>query len=162
MWAGYSNRYSDWLRAGQSGDRIPVGARLSTPVQTGRRAHPTSCTMGTGSFPGVKSGRGVTLTTHPLLVPWSWKGKAISLLPLRAARPVQSLGACTGVTFTFFTFNVSRNGMFYSFCNSCHQYALQCFYTFACFVRITINLPTTNRFSDNGSALVIFWNSQCF
>jgi len=26
--------------------------------------------MGTGSFPGVKSGRGVTLTAHPLLVPW--------------------------------------------------------------------------------------------
>ena len=28
-------------------------------------------TMGNGSFPGVKSGRGVTLTPHPLLVPWS-------------------------------------------------------------------------------------------
>jgi len=27
--------------------------------------------MGTGSFQGVKSGRGVTLTLHPLLVPWS-------------------------------------------------------------------------------------------
>jgi len=27
--------------------------------------------MGTGSFPGVKNGRGVTLTSHPLLVPWS-------------------------------------------------------------------------------------------
>jgi len=27
--------------------------------------------MGTGSFSGVKSGRGVTLTPHPLLVPWS-------------------------------------------------------------------------------------------
>jgi len=27
--------------------------------------------MGTGSFPGVKSGRGVTLTPHPLLVPSS-------------------------------------------------------------------------------------------
>jgi len=27
--------------------------------------------MGTGSFPGVKSGLGVTLTPHPLLVPWS-------------------------------------------------------------------------------------------
>jgi len=26
-------------------------------------------TMGTGSLPGVKSGRGVTLTPHPLLVP---------------------------------------------------------------------------------------------
>jgi hypothetical protein len=27
--------------------------------------------MGTGSFPGVESGRGVTLTSHPLLVPRS-------------------------------------------------------------------------------------------
>jgi len=27
--------------------------------------------MGTGSFPGVKSGRGVTLSPHPLQVPWS-------------------------------------------------------------------------------------------
>jgi hypothetical protein len=28
-------------------------------------------TMGTGSFPGVESGRGVTLTPHPLLAPRS-------------------------------------------------------------------------------------------
>jgi hypothetical protein len=34
-------------------------------------AHPASCRMGTGSFPGVESGRGVTLTPHPLLVPRS-------------------------------------------------------------------------------------------
>ena len=33
--------------------------------------HPASCTMGTGSFPGVRCGRGVTLTSHPLLVPRS-------------------------------------------------------------------------------------------
>ena len=45
------------------------GARFSAPVQTGPGAHPASCTTGTGSFPGVKSGRGVTLTSHPLLVP---------------------------------------------------------------------------------------------
>jgi len=44
-------------------------ARFSTPVQTGPGAHPASCTMGTGSFPVVKSGRGVTLTPHPHLVP---------------------------------------------------------------------------------------------
>ena len=60
-------------------------------------AHP-ACTMDTGSFPGVKSGQGVT--PHPLLGPWSWKGRAIPLLPLRAIRPVQRLSACTGVRFT--------------------------------------------------------------
>jgi hypothetical protein len=41
-------------RAGQSGDRILVGAAFSAPVQTGPGAHPASYTMGTGSFPGVK------------------------------------------------------------------------------------------------------------
>ena len=45
------------------------GARFSAPVQTGPGAHPASCTMGTGSFPGVKSGRGVTLTPQQLPVP---------------------------------------------------------------------------------------------
>jgi len=35
------------------------GARFSEPV------HPASCKMGTGSLPGVNSGRGVTLTPHP-------------------------------------------------------------------------------------------------
>ena len=50
---------------------------------------------------GVKSGRGVTLTPHPLLLLWSRKSRAIPLLPLLAVRPVQSLSACTRVTFTF-------------------------------------------------------------
>ena len=86
---------------GRSGDRIPVGARFSAPVLIGPGAHPASRMMCTGSFPGVKSGRGVTLTPHHLLVPWSWKGKAIPLLHLWAVRPVQSLSACTRVTFTF-------------------------------------------------------------
>ena len=61
-------RYSDSPRAGRSGDRIPVGARFSAPVQTGSEARPASYIMGTESFPGVKRpGRGVD---HPLhLVP---------------------------------------------------------------------------------------------
>ena len=54
------------------------------PVQTGPGAHPGSCTMGTGSFPGVKCGRGVALTTYPLLVPRSWKSRAIPLPTLWA------------------------------------------------------------------------------
>ena len=102
-WPAYVSilRYSDWLRAGRSGDRIPVGVRFSAPVHTGPEAHPSSCTMGTGSFPGLKIGRGVTLTPHPILVPWSWKGRAIPLLPLWAARSVQSLSACTRVHFIY-------------------------------------------------------------
>jgi len=35
-----------------------VGARFSALVQIGPGAHPASCTMGTGSFAGVKSDRG--------------------------------------------------------------------------------------------------------
>jgi hypothetical protein len=71
------------------------GSRFSAPVQTGPGAHPVSYAMGTGSFPGIKSGRGLTLTPHPLLVPWSRNGRAIPLLPLWALRPVQCLSACT-------------------------------------------------------------------
>jgi len=100
-WAGLRSRRSDWLRAGRSGYRILVEARFSAPVQTGPVAHPASCTMGTESFPGVKSGRGLSLTPHPLLVPWSWKCRAIPLLPQWAVRPVQNLSTCTRVHFIF-------------------------------------------------------------
>jgi hypothetical protein len=98
------------------------GGWFSAPVQTGSGAHPNSC-MGTASFPGVKSGRGVSLTPHPLLVPWSWKIIAIPLFPLWAVRPVQSLSACRRVHFTLrrhyfiwqlsshFIHNVSRDSM---------------------------------------------------
>ena len=97
-WARYCSWYSDSLRAGRSGDRIPVGDEIFP--QTGPGAHPAFCTLGTGSFPGVKSGRDVTLAPHPLLVPWSRKSRAIPLLSLCAVRPVQSLSACTRVRFT--------------------------------------------------------------
>jgi len=49
-------------------------------------AHTASCKMCTGSSPGVKCCRGVLLTTHPLLVPRSWKCRAI-LLPTHWATP---------------------------------------------------------------------------
>jgi hypothetical protein len=55
--------------------RSPADAKdisFNLCVQTGSGAHPASCTMGTGGpFLGVKRGRGVTLTTHPHLVPRS-------------------------------------------------------------------------------------------
>ena len=51
------------LRAGRSGIESRW-ERDFPPVQTDPGAHPASCTMGAGSFPGVKCGRGVLLTTH--------------------------------------------------------------------------------------------------
>ena len=45
------------------------GARFPATVHTGPGVHPAPCTIVTRSFPGVKSGRDVTLTPHPLLVP---------------------------------------------------------------------------------------------
>jgi hypothetical protein len=55
----------DWLQAGSLGDRIPVGARFSAPVQTGPESHPASCTMGTESFPGVKERPGSNVDPSP-------------------------------------------------------------------------------------------------
>jgi len=52
-----------WTVRGLNSD----GARFSAPVQTGPEAHPASCTMGTGSFPGVRCCWGLTLTPYPLL-----------------------------------------------------------------------------------------------
>jgi hypothetical protein len=50
----------------------------------GSGAHPASYTTGTGgSFPGVKRGRSVILTTHPLLVPRLRVGAVPPLLPKR-------------------------------------------------------------------------------
>ena len=69
------------LRAGRSGIESLWG-RDFPPVQTGPGAHPASCNMGTESFPGVKCGRSVLLTTHPLLVPRSRKSRAIPLSTL--------------------------------------------------------------------------------
>jgi len=51
--------------------------------------------MSTRSFPGVKSGRDVTLTPHPILVPWPRKSRAKLYSPYgpyglyRASVPVQ-------------------------------------------------------------------------
>ena len=67
-WPGSSVGIATGYGLGRSGDRIPVGARFSAPVYTGSGPHLASCTMGTGSFPGIKTGWGVTLTPHLLLV----------------------------------------------------------------------------------------------
>ena len=93
----YGPRSSDGiateLRAGQSGIESRYG-RDFLSVQTGPVAYPASCKMSTESFPGVKCGRGVLLTTHSLLVPRSWKMRAIY-------PPSGPHRACNGIKFTF-------------------------------------------------------------
>jgi hypothetical protein len=53
---GKHSWYGDSLEAGWSGDWILVGARFSTSIQASPRdpSPPASCTIRTGSFPGVK------------------------------------------------------------------------------------------------------------
>jgi hypothetical protein len=59
----------------------PGGARFFAHIQTGPGAHPASCTVGTGSFMGVKQlGHGAD--HPPLLVPRSRMSRAIPLLPV--------------------------------------------------------------------------------
>ena len=87
------------LRAGGSGIESQWG-RDFPPVQTGPGAHPASCTMRAGPFPGVKSGRGMLLTTHLLLVPRSWKSRAI---------PLPTLWATTGLKREHFNFTFYRD-----------------------------------------------------
>jgi len=102
-WTGQLSRYSDWLRAERSGDRIPGGgAKFSAPIEIGPGAHPAACTMGTESFSGVRNGRGMTLTPQP----FSYHGQERVELYLyflyepyglyRASVPVQ----CCTFTFT--------------------------------------------------------------
>ena len=75
-------RDSDSLRAGRSGDRIPVDARFLAPVQIGPEAHPASFKIGTVSFPGLKRpGRGADLP--PLPVPRLRMGGAVPLCVFR-------------------------------------------------------------------------------
>jgi hypothetical protein len=58
--------------------------------------------MGSGSFPGVKNGRGVTLTTHLLLVQWSWKRRAIPLPTFWA-----TTGPVTGTLYLLYFFLIA-------------------------------------------------------
>jgi hypothetical protein len=60
-------------------------------VQTGSEAHPASCTMGTGVLsPGLKRGRGKTLTTHPHLVLRSRMSRSYT------SSPPSAFMACSG------------------------------------------------------------------
>ena len=62
------------------------------PVQTAPGAHPASCRMGTGSFPGVKCGRSVCWP----LTPFQCRGHG--RVELYLSPPSGSHRACNGIT----------------------------------------------------------------
>jgi hypothetical protein len=53
------------IATGYGLDGPGIESQFPAPVQTGPGAHPASCIMGAGSFPGVKSGRSVKLIPCP-------------------------------------------------------------------------------------------------
>jgi fructose 1,6-bisphosphatase len=59
----------DWLRAGRSGDRIPVRGEIIHTSRDRLWGPPSLLYNGYQVFSGVKSGPVVTLTPHTLLVP---------------------------------------------------------------------------------------------
>ena len=83
------------------GDRIPVWGEICRTCPDRPWGPPSLLYNGYRVFPGVKERPEREADPSPILVPWSWKSRAIPLLPLWAVRPVQSLSACTRVTFTF-------------------------------------------------------------
>jgi hypothetical protein len=89
----------------------PGGGEIFRTCPDRPRGPPSLLYNGYLIFPGIKSGRGVTLTPHPIPVPWSRKSRAIPLLPLWAVRPVQSLSACTTVTFTIMTVRITGDDL---------------------------------------------------
>jgi hypothetical protein len=85
--------YSDSLRAGRFGDRIPVGDEIFSAVQTGPGAHPVSCTMGTGYFQGVKWSELGADQPSPSIA------EVANMLRLYLCLPSVSAQACREVTF---------------------------------------------------------------
>ena len=89
-----------WLTTGLTVRRSkPGGARFSTRLD--RPWGPPSFLYNEYSaFPGIKYGRGVLLTTHPLIVARSWKSRAI---------PLPTLWAITGpVTRTLYLYSYTK------------------------------------------------------
>jgi hypothetical protein len=87
----YAAVYRRWAGIAQSVQRLATGwaVRRSSPgggeifalVQTGRVAHPASCTMGSGSLSRRQSGRGEALTSHPHPVPRLKKEQSYTSTP---------------------------------------------------------------------------------
>ena len=112
--------------------------------------------MGTGSFPGVKCGRGVLLTTHPLLVPQCRKSRAIPLPTLWATQ------ACNRDYFTFTFYKRESTLRWRSPLHSYHKRESTLRFPLHSYVRITIpkftscNLRTVKHNYEEGTSTLVY------
>jgi hypothetical protein len=129
-----------------------VAARFSAHVQTGHEANPAHCTIGTESFPGVKYGQDVLLTTYPLLVPRFWKSRALYLYP-----PSGPHRGCNGVTLRFYYYSFLKedeedNSLILKVTSQrsmspyCHLLFL---YNFECLILRRPKIHRTNMYHDS-------------
>ena len=89
LWAGQLSRYSDWLRAGRSGDRIPVGGEIFR-TYADRPWGPTSLLYnGYRVFPGGKERPGLDADHSPPSSTVVMKGQSYT------STPPMSRTACT-------------------------------------------------------------------
>jgi hypothetical protein len=110
QWVGYLSQYSVWLWAGRPGERgsIPSRGERIFPIASLSRpalgpTQPPVQWVPVVLSPGVKSGLGVTLTTHPHVMPRSIMSRSY------ISSPPSSFVACSGTALAFLgTFN-SRN-----------------------------------------------------
>jgi len=101
----FSNRADRDSSAGivtRYGYRMPVGAKFSLPVQICPKAHPVSCTMGTGFF----LGRGVDYPLH--LAPRLKKELSYISTPSLGLRGLLPLPYLPSVTVHFYPFSFKR------------------------------------------------------
>jgi len=73
MWAGKLSRYSDWLRAGRFGDRIPVGGGIFRTCPDWPWGPPSLLYNGYRVFPGGKERQVRDADPYPLLAPLAMK-----------------------------------------------------------------------------------------
>jgi hypothetical protein len=102
--------YSVWLRAGRPGDRGSIPGRrerifplasVSRPAL--RPTQPPVQWVAGVLYRGLKRGRGVTLITHPLLVPRSRMSRSY------ISSPPSAFAACSGTGSTFYQFTYERS-----------------------------------------------------
>ena len=80
-WAGQLSRYSDWLRAGRSGDRIPVGGEIFRTCPDRPWGPPSLLYNGYRVFPGGKERPGRDADPSPPSIAVVMKGQSYTSTP---------------------------------------------------------------------------------